>query len=123
RSQVGGRKAPVASRGSQVGGGKSSVASRRSQVGGRKSAARVELRLMTLTCDLRLETCDYGAPSGATRRFVACSNANASSSRRPSLHAIPVKLTPYGAGFALKPSGNAGVGALGIMPNGTMTVG
>ena len=36
----------------------------------------------------------YGVECGGTRRFVACSNANASSSRRPSLHAIPVKLTP-----------------------------
>jgi hypothetical protein len=36
---------------------------------------------------------------------------------------MPVKLTPYGAGFALNPSGNAGVGAFGMVANGTMTVG
>ena len=40
-----------------------------------------------------------------------------------SLHAIPVKLTPKGAGFALKPSGNGGVGAFGTSPKGTITVG
>jgi hypothetical protein len=60
---------------------------------------------------------------GATRRFVACSNANASSIRRGSLQALPVKLTPKGAGLALKSSGNGGVGAFGIKANGTMTVG
>jgi hypothetical protein len=42
---------------------------------------------------------------------------------RGSLHAPPVKLTPNGEGRALKPSGKGGVGALGTMPNGTMTVG
>ena len=31
---------------------------------------------------------------GGTRRFVACSNAYASSISRGSLHAVPVKLTP-----------------------------
>ena len=36
----------------------------------------------------------YGADGGGTRRFVACSNAKASSRRRGSLHGIPVKLTP-----------------------------
>ena len=42
--------------------------------------------------------------------------------RRGSLQAIPVKLTPNGAGFALKPSGKAGVGVFGTKPNGTMIV-
>jgi hypothetical protein len=42
---------------------------------------------------------------GGTRRFVACSNAYASSISFGSLHAMPVKLTPNGAGFALKPAG------------------
>src|SRR5437899_11958769 len=65
----------------------------------------------------------YGADGGGTRRFVACSNAKASSRRRGSLHGIPVKLTPWGAGFAAKFSGNGGVGAFGNKPNGTMTVG
>ena len=36
---------------------------------------------------------------------------------------MPVKLTPYGAGRALNPSGNPGVGAFGTVPNGTITVG
>jgi len=40
-----------------------------------------------------------------------------------SLHAMPLKLTPNGVGFALKLSGNAGVGAFGTVPNGTITVG
>lgn len=41
-----------------------------------------------------------------------------------SLHAVPAKLTPYGAGLASKPSGNGlFVGALGTIANGTMTVG
>src|SRR5262249_39303860 len=60
---------------------------------------------------------------GATRRFVACSNAYPSSISRASLHAIPVNETPNGAGFAVNPSGNDGVGALGTKPNGTITVG
>ena len=63
----------------------------------------------------------YG--NGATRFFVACSNAYASASSVGSLHAMPVKLTPNGVGFALKPSGNAGVGAFGTIANGTITVG
>ena len=33
------------------------------------------------------------------------------------------KLTPKGAGFGSKPSGNGGTGAFCTMPNGTMTVG
>ena len=41
------------------------------------------------------------------RRFVACSNANARVISFGSLHAGPVKLTPYGAGFGVKPAGNA----------------
>ena len=64
-----------------------------------------------------------GVLGGGTRFFVACSNAYASSISRGSLHAMPVKLTPNGAGFASKPSGNGGVGAFGTSANGTMTVG
>src|SRR5437588_13000648 len=63
----------------------------------------------------------YG--SGATLFFVDCSNAYASRSNVGSLHAIPLKLTPNGCGFALNPSGNAGVGAFGTSAYGTMTVG
>lgn len=69
-----------------------------------------------------LSCASYGA-GGGTRRFVACSNAYASDNRRDSLHAMPVKLTPNGAGFASKPSGNGLIGALGTFPNGTMIVG
>src|SRR5215475_4394859 len=47
-----------------------------------------------------------GNSGGGTRPFVACSNAYASPSRRGSLHAVPVKPTPYGAGLGLKPAGN-----------------
>ena len=62
--------------------------------------------------------------SAAARAFrVQRSNAYASSISRGSLHARPVKLTPNGAGFALNPAGNGGVGAFGTIPNGTMTVG
>ena len=43
--------------------------------------------------------------AGGTRFFDACSNAYASSISRGSLHAMPVKLTPYGAGASVKPSG------------------
>src|SRR5687767_883964 len=42
---------------------------------------------------------------------------------RGSLHAVPVKLTPKGDGRGAKPSGNGGIGALGTIPNGTVTVG
>src|SRR5215470_6970001 len=68
----------------------------------------------------------YGADGGGTRRFVACSNAYASSISRGSLQAKPVKPTPNGAGFAAKLSGNGGAGAsgaFGTKPNGTMIVG
>src|SRR5215470_13848016 len=68
----------------------------------------------------------YGADGGGMRRFVACSNAYASSISRGSLQANPVKPTPNGAGFAAKVSGNGGAGAsgaFGTRPNGTMTVG
>ncbi len=65
----------------------------------------------------------YGNSGGAIRFFVACSNEYASSIRRGSLHAIPVKLTPIGPGFASNPGGNGGVGAFGTNANGTMTVG
>src|ERR1035438_3739820 len=65
----------------------------------------------------------YGTVGGETRRLVACSNAKACPSSRGSLHAMPVKETPKGCGFASKPAGNGGVGALGTIPKGTMTVG
>ena len=42
---------------------------------------------------------------------------------RGSLHAVPVKLTPYGAGSASKLSGNDDVDGFGTKPNGTITVG
>src|SRR5262245_28378962 len=42
------------------------------------------------------DMCSYGAIAGGTRFLVACSNAYASSIRRGSLQAMPVKLTPYG---------------------------
>jgi len=61
--------------------------------------------------------------SGITRFLVTCSNAYASSINRGSLHAPPVKLTPYGDGSALNPAGNAGVGAFGTFAYGTITVG
>ena len=65
----------------------------------------------------------YGVDAGGVRFFVACSNEYASFSNVGSLQAIPVKLTPNGAGLALKLSGNAGVGALGTKAHGTITVG
>ena len=61
--------------------------------------------------------------NGATLFFVACSNAYASLRSVGSLHAMPVKLTPNGDGCASNPAGNAGVGAFGTRPNGTITVG
>src|SRR3990170_3246263 len=66
---------------------------------------------------------DYFGSDGGTRLFVACSKAYASSMSLGSLHESPVKLTPYGPGFASKPAGNGGVGAFGTMPKGTITVG
>ena len=39
---------------------------------------------------------DQGVLDGGTRFFVACSNAYAISIRDGSLHAVPVKPTPYG---------------------------
>ena len=65
----------------------------------------------------------YGKSGGATRFFVACSNAYASSISFGSLHAPPAKLTPNGAGLALKPSGSSGLGAFGTNPKGTKTMG
>ncbi len=50
--------------------------------------------------------------AGGTRRLVACSNAYDKAISRGSLHARPAKLSPKGAGCALNPSGNGGVGAL-----------
>ena len=71
----------------------------------------------------RAEVRRYGKSGGGTLRFVACSNAYASRSSVGSLHAIPVNVTPYGLGFALNVSANAGVGAFGTIPNGTITDG
>src|SRR5262245_26027364 len=77
-----------------------------------------------------------GTEVGGTRRLVACSKANASSSSFGSLHAIPVKLTPNGAGFGSKPAGKGFAGGppgappppppkgtLGTKAKGTITVG
>src|SRR5919201_3873150 len=65
----------------------------------------------------------HGNSEGATRFFVACSKAYAIDSSFGSLQARPLKLTPIGPGFALKPDGNGGVGSFGTSANGTMTVG
>src|SRR4030095_8651965 len=80
----------------------------------------------------------YGNSGGGIRFFVACSNEYASSMSFGSLHAIPLKLTPYGSGFASNPDGKGALlgppagapprpaavpGALGTNPNGTITVG
>src|SRR5947207_5563474 len=67
-----------------------------------------------------------GNSGGAIRFFVACSNAYASSINFGSLHAVPVKLTLYGAGFGSNPAGNAVApvpGGTGTNPYGTVTVG
>ena len=69
---------------------------------------------------------DHGNPVGSERRLVACSNANASWMSFGSLHAGPVKLTPYGAGFGTNPAGNAFVpvpGGTGSNAYGTVIVG
>ena len=71
----------------------------------------------------RISLGPYGVAEGGTRFFVACSNAYAISISFGSLHWAPVKPTPNGAGFALKPAGNGGFGALGTMPNGTTMIG
>jgi hypothetical protein len=55
--------------------------------------------------------------------LVACSNEYANSISRGSLHAIPVKLTPNGAGFGSNVGGSGGVSVFGTMANGTITVG
>src|SRR5262249_18722049 len=65
----------------------------------------------------------HGKLGGGTRRLVAASNAYASSIRRGSLQAIPVKLTPNGAGWALNTSGMGGLTVFGTSANGTITVG
>ena len=64
-----------------------------------------------------------GQDEGGVRFLVACSKAYASSIKCGSLQAVPVKLTPKGAGMALNQSGNGGFGSCRTMPNGTMTVG
>jgi hypothetical protein len=85
------------------------------------AAAKAAARFLNGPCGVgRLR---YGVADGGTRRFVACSKAWASSIRRSSLQAIPVKLTPNGIGIASKPSGNGGVGAFGTIPKGTITEG
>ena len=65
----------------------------------------------------------YGNCGGAIRFFVACSNAYPKPMSFGSVHAAPVKPIPNGAGFALNPGGNGGVGSFGTIPNGTITVG
>jgi hypothetical protein len=57
----------------------------------------------------------HGNNAGGTRFFVACSNAYPNRKSVGSLHALPVKLTPKGTGFALNVAGNAGVGAFGTV--------
>ena len=42
---------------------------------------------------------------------------------RGSLHFVPVKLTPCGAGLASKPAGNGTPWGVRMVANGTMTVG
>jgi hypothetical protein len=49
----------------------------------------------------------YGNSGGATRFFVACSNAYASPISFGSLHAVPVNVTLNGDGFGSNPAGNA----------------
>ena len=65
----------------------------------------------------------YGMSGGGARLLLACSKAYASAISRGSAQALAVKVTPNGAGFASKPAGKTGVGALGTMPNGTATIG
>ena len=63
---------------------------------------------------------------GGTRRLVACSNPYAIWISFGSLHAVPVKLMPEGAGRGWNPAGNAfaPVPAVGmIMAYGTVIVG
>ena len=48
---------------------------------------------------------NYGVAAGGTRFFVACSKAYANSISFGSLHAVPVKPTPNGAGLASNPAG------------------
>src|SRR5712671_223398 len=93
----------------------------------RPSSSRVQARAATPTPTtlMLIRGCirDQGTEAGGTRRLVACSKAKASSSRRGSLQAIPVKLTPKGEGFASNPAGKGGVGESGTIPKGTITVG
>src|SRR5581483_2343889 len=84
-----------------------------------RSARRTTSRMRPAQRSRRL----YGNCGGATRFFVACSKAYASSINFGSLQAMPVKLTPIGPGFASNPAGNGGVGSFGIIANGTVTVG
>lgn len=65
----------------------------------------------------------YGNDGGGARRLVARSKLYASSISLGSLHAVPVKDTPKGAGFATNPGGNGTMGAFGTIPYGTITVG
>ena len=71
----------------------------------------------------RVEIDLHGNAGGGTLFFVACSNAYASLISVGSLQAMPVNVMPSGAGFASNFSGNAGVGAFGTAPNGTITLG
>ena len=65
----------------------------------------------------------HGRSGGGTRFLLACSNAYASAISFGSAHWPPVNAMPYGTGLALNPSGNAGVGAFGTIPNGTTMIG
>lgn len=56
-------------------------------------------------------------------RRVACSKAQANSSRCGSLQAEPMKLTPNSAGLPANPSGKGRVGSFGINPKGPITLG
>lgn len=58
-------------------------------------------------------TVSQGKSGGGVLFFVACSNANASSMSRGSLHANPVKLTLNGAGLGSNPAGNVAAAAPG----------
>lgn len=52
---------------------------------------RIEPHLLHPTNLVHLRTWFYGIFGGGTRRLVACSNAYASSIRRPSVHAVRIE--------------------------------
>src|SRR5262245_14208888 len=57
-------------------------------------------------------------PGGGVLFLVACSNAYARRSSVGSLHAEPVKPTPYGCGFVSNPGGNGAGGVDGVAAGG-----